>query len=179
MARSPLLDGALLGLLLACVPTLVGLLLAAVMVLTAHQNPVRVYSVATAHAALARAPGQWIGHTLYVHGRLDGCPRAPASCPLWQPRLFDPAVATGRGALPVALLPSESWLLILRRLPLLGALLPAPREVRWGAVGTYAVQIHAQPLTPCPWYICGGDADFAAFSCDAATCYEALLDALP
>jgi hypothetical protein len=180
MARSPLLAGALPGLLLACVLTLVGLLLAALVGLTAHQGPARVYSVATAHAALARAPGHWIGHTLYVRGRLDACPRAPAPCPLWQPRLFEPTVATGRGAVPVALLPSESWLLPLRRLPLLGALLPAPRVVRWGTVGTYAVQIRAQPLSPCLWYRCGGDADFAAFSCAAATCYEALLlDAMP
>jgi hypothetical protein len=79
MARSPLLDGALPGLLLACVLTLVGLLLAAVVGRTAHQSPARVYSVATAHAALVRAPGHWIGHTLYVHGRLDGCPRALSS----------------------------------------------------------------------------------------------------
>jgi hypothetical protein len=54
MARSPLLDGALPGLLLACVLILVGLLLAALVVLTAHQSLVRVYSVATAHAG-ARA----------------------------------------------------------------------------------------------------------------------------
>jgi hypothetical protein len=164
----------------AFVAALASLFGATMVARTALRGPTRVYSVAAAHATLMHAPGQWVERTLYVHGRLDGCPPAPAPCPIWQPRLFDPASATGRGALPVERRLPTSWLPALRRIPLLGALVPAPRTPRWGAVGTYAVRVRAQPITPCPWYRCGGDADLAAFSCDAATCYEALLlDAMP
>jgi hypothetical protein len=165
---------------LLVVLALASLLVGATIALSVLRQPSRVYSVAAARAALLHRPERWIGRTLYVRGRLDGCPRAPAPCPIWQPRLFDPSVATGRGALPVERRPSASWLLALRRIPVLGALVPAPRALRWGAVGTYAVRVRAQPIAPCPWYSCGGDPDLAAFSCDAATCYEALLlDAMP
>jgi hypothetical protein len=162
--------------LIATVLALAGLLVGMTMAPTMHRRPIRIYSVAAARAALTYAPTHWIGRTLYVRGRLDGCPPVPAPCPVWQPRLFDPAQATGRGALPVERLPSDSWLLTLRRLPVLGALFTAPRAVHWGTVATYPVQVvQALPLSPCHWYLCGGSIDYSAFACDARACYHALV----
>ena len=140
-----------------------------------NANKARVYSVTAARATLTRVPELWVGRTLYVHGRLDGCPPVPAPCPVWQPRLFDPTRASGRGALPVERLPSDSWLVPLQRLPVLGAYIPAPPAVRWGTVATYKVQVRALPLTPCLWYRCGGSFDDAAFTCTVRACYHAMV----
>ena len=147
----------------------------AIAALSNHAGKDRVYSVAAARATLTRAPELWVGRTLYVRGRLDGCPAAPAPCPVWQPRLFDPTRASGRGALPVEWLPSDSWLVNLQRIPVLGAFIPAPRAVHWGTVATYRVQVRALPLTPCPWYLCGGSTGYYAFSCEARVCYNAIV----
>jgi hypothetical protein len=53
---------------------------------------------------------------------------------------------------------------VVRRVPLLGDLLPAPQAVIWEEVATYRVELRAM----------------SDESCGAATCYEALvLDAAP
>jgi hypothetical protein len=65
----------------------------------------------------------------------------------------------GASLLPVTGWASDPLLAALRRLPLLGALLPRPQVVRWGALATYRVQ-----LLP-----------VAAGACSVAPCYRALL----
>jgi hypothetical protein len=135
-----------------------------------------VYSVAAARATLTRAPEDWVGRSLYVRGRLDGCPLSPMPCPIWQPRLFDSTRPAAYGALPVERVPSGSWLVALHRIPLVGSLIPGPRAASWGTVATYQIQVVAQPLTPClVWYRCAGSIDFYAFTCDARACYYAII----
>jgi hypothetical protein len=59
---------------------------------------------------------------------------------------------------------SDPLLAVVRRVPLMGGLLPAPQELDWGEVATYQVELRATPDGPC------GD----------GACYEALvLDAAP
>jgi hypothetical protein len=160
---------------LTLVLVLASLLVGTTLALSAPRRPSQVYSVAAARYALMHAPEHWLGRTFYVRGRLDGCPLAPAPCPVWQPRLFDPRQTTGRGALPVERLASTSWLRTLRRLPMLGALLPVPRIARWRVVATFPVQVQAQPLTPCLWYRCAVSSDYSAFACTTRACYHALV----
>jgi hypothetical protein len=45
------------------------------------------------------------------------------------------------------------------RLPLAGLLVPTPQQIRWGALTTYRVRLHAAPATICA----------------STPCYEALL----
>ena len=140
-----------------------------------HASSARVYSVAAARLSLARAPQLWVGRTLLVYGRLDGCLPAPAACPVWQPRLFDPAHASAREALPVEQVPPGSWLTALRRLPLLDAIIPAPRPAPWGAVGIYQVQLQAYPVSTCRGLLCPSGGDLATLSCDTRTCYRGIV----
>jgi hypothetical protein len=53
----------------------------------------------------------------------------------------------------------DPLLAVVRRVPLLSGLLPAPEAVNWGTVATYRVQLRVMPDKPC------GD----------TTCYEAML----
>jgi hypothetical protein len=88
----------------------------------------------------------------------------PAFCA--PPRLVlgdDDSAAT---VVPLPLVPAgpDPLLAMVRRVPLLGDLLPAPQAVRWEEVATYRVELRAAPNE----------------MCGAATCYEALLlDAAP
>jgi hypothetical protein len=50
-----------------------------------------------------------------------------------------------------------------RRVPLLGGLLPAPQAVAWGWVATYRVELRALAEGPC-----GGSGCYAAVLLDAA-----------
>jgi hypothetical protein len=52
---------------------------------------------------------------------------------------------------------------VLRRLPLLRGLVPAPQALRWGAVATYRVRLQAIPES-----ICDSDICFEALLLDAA-----------
>src|SRR5690242_13325467 len=61
----------------------------------------RVYRVAEARTMLTSGPRLWVRRPLLVRGQLDGCAPAPAPCPVWQPRLFDPDQPTVRTAIPV------------------------------------------------------------------------------
>jgi hypothetical protein len=65
--------------------------------------------------------------------------------------------------LPVAWAGPDPLPAFLRRLPVLGTLVPAPQVPRWGAVATYRVQFRVR-----------------AAACPSPPCYEALvLDAAP
>ena len=157
--------------------TAVVLACAAMAALITQGSQGRVYSVAAARATLLHDPQRWVGRTIAVHRRLDGCPAAPVRCPLWQPSLFDPASVSGRAALPVARLPPDSWLAAARRLPVLGTFISAPRIAPWGTLATYRVQIRVLPVTPCLWYLCEGRIGYDAFTCDTKDCYTAYIAA--
>jgi len=92
-----------------------------------------VYTVSELRAGLAENPRAWLGHTMLVRGVALG-PACPpnASCVFAWPALVD-ADATGPGSsVPLSMGPANSLLALLRRLPLLGRLVPGPQLLRWG-----------------------------------------------
>ncbi len=124
----------------------VGLLLA-VFGLLNRPRPVRVYTVAQVATIMAYHPQAWLGRIIDVRGIAHGLRRhrrcAPgAVCrPLFY--LFDPAATS---AIPVVIDPPPSSLLdSLRRLPLIGAVVPAAQPVTpsFFQTATYRVQLQA------------------------------------
>jgi hypothetical protein len=101
-----------------------------------------VYTVSELRAGLADNRHAWLGHTVLVRGVALG-PACPpnASCVLAWPALVD-ADATGPGSsLPLSMGPANSLLALLRRLPLVGRLVPGPQRLRWGRPAVYRVQV--------------------------------------
>jgi hypothetical protein len=120
-----------------------------------------VYSVAVARAYLSRDPRTWAGRTVLERGFLDGCPHQ--ACPGHEPS-FSPLLDVNQPAssVSVAWAGPDPVLAFLRRLPVLGALLPAPQVPHWGTVATYRVRLRV----------------LAAGACLAPPCYEVqVLDA--
>jgi hypothetical protein len=152
MLRSPAFRLGLAGLLLA------GWLTALATHVHLEHSP--VYTVAQVQTLLAREPKQWLGRTLLLHGMVAG---EPAYHPM--PSLVDADAAVAIAPLPVARSTRPDPLrAFLRRVPLLGELVPAPQALRWGADATYRVQLRGAPGT---W-------------CTMPPCYQAvLLDAAP
>jgi hypothetical protein len=161
MARSSLLPGGLLGLLL-----LAGGLAAMASSRSADHGP--VYSVAALRSHLAEEPQTWVGRRAAVRGIAVGssCKTWPSPahtpCQGWPPSiLLDPSQLI---RLPLTLGAPNPPLALHRRLPLAGQLVPPPQVVHWGAVATYRVQLRAAPASPCA----------------SPPCYQALLlDAAP
>jgi hypothetical protein len=130
-----------------------------------HQGP--VYAVAAVQALLRQDPAAWAGRVVGVRGIAvtSGCATWPSpensACREWRAGMVDADRAT---ALPLATGAPNSLLALLRRLPLLGGLLPAPQVVHWGEAATYRVELRAITDKPC----------------GAPSCYEAMvLDAAP
>jgi hypothetical protein len=75
--------------------------------------------------------------------------------------LRDPDPATAHDRLDLTWGPGDSLLSVLRRVPLLGAILPAPHVIRWNVIADY--RVHLRVERPC-----------------GCACYEAVsLDATP
>jgi hypothetical protein len=152
---------------------LCGLALATgVTVLTVHgrldSGP--VYMEAQVQARLARNPEAWLGRTVRIRGWVDGCPGILV--PGVQPEclgqtLYYLADATAPATEPLLLVKVDPGplLVALRRLPLPGALLPAPQALHWEVAATYRVRLQPAPAAGCY---------------PTPPCYEALLlDAAP
>jgi hypothetical protein len=162
MARSLLLLGVLLGLVLAT-----GL---AAVALRSRLDHGPVYTVAQVQAQLARRPRAWTNRALLLRGvaEVAGCvvdtPDGQLLCGPARAVLGDAGPPPTGASLPLALAGSDPLLAVVRRVPLLGGLLPAGQMVHWGEVATYRVELRVMPDQ-----VCG-----------AATCYGALLlDAAP
>jgi hypothetical protein len=151
---------ALLSLLLA------GLVVAAALS-AGHGDQAPVYPVAAVQAGLARDPAAWLGRAVRVRGVAVLCVSSdsqsdPSLCSHGSTYLLDAAEANQ--VLPLAWAGSDPLLAVVRRVPLLGGLLPAPQVVHWAAVATYHVALRAVP----------GE------RCGVPSCFEALLlDAEP
>jgi hypothetical protein len=162
MARSSLLLGGLLGLLLAAG---LGLRSVATLPPIAAANP--VYSARALRAGVAQDPAAWLGRTVRVRGIAVRCSDPPS----WGPHcLYEQPQLLGRWGAPAAEgLPLDSdaapppLVGALRQLPLLGRLMPAPQVLRWGAVATYRVRLQALTESSC-----GTGACFEAVLLDAA-----------
>jgi hypothetical protein len=118
-----------------------------------------VYPVEAAHANLARDSAAWVGRSVLVRGVLVGCPHrvCPGHEPYAPPGLIDPdQPTTVRDPLPVALAGPDPVLAFERRVPVLGALVPAPQVPHWDVVATYRVRFDALPAGSCPAQPCYG-----------------------
>ena len=114
-----------------------------------------VYTVSELQAGLADNPHAWLGHTVRVRGVALGrglglglsCP-SNASCLFSWPALVD-ADATGpHSVLPLSMGPANPLLALLRRLSLVGRLVPGPQLLRWGRPAIYRVQVQDAADTP-------------------------------
>lgn len=155
---------------IALLATVSGLILAICCVIAAvcMEDHGPVYSVAELRAQLAHDPRGWVGRTVRVRGRATACAiridRGYFRCMPRQPRLDDPSTDATTEPLLLAWADPGPVLTAMRRVPLLGNLLPAPQQVDWGAVVTYRVQLRTATRG----------------SCGGTACYEALvLDAAP
>ena len=125
-----------------------------------------VYSVGALWARVHRDPDRWVGRTVRLYAVAERC-ASPISdsvtaCIDPRPALFD---AASQPRLALLLLPEgaaaplRAWL---RRLPLVGSLVPAPPAPRWDAPAVYRIQLRARPCSPAP-------------PVPQPQCYEALL----
>jgi hypothetical protein len=121
-----------------------------------------VYRVAQLASGLHRDPGAWLGHTVLVRGvaGVATCTQPPRRvlCGPLRFMLSDPD--------PAARWLDLTWtdggpvLALLRRVPLLRSVVPAPQAIRWGAVAVYRIQLQVE--RPC------GAACYAVVLLDAA-----------
>jgi hypothetical protein len=104
-----------------------------------------VYGLPQVRRELDRDPRAWLGRTLRVQGTLVPdtawtCSHVAACADV--PLSFVLPGATGRTThLPVRWEPAAPLVSALRRLPLVGRLLPSPQGSTWGAPAIYCVQI--------------------------------------
>jgi hypothetical protein len=128
-----------------------------------------VYALSQVRAALQHDPGAWVNRTLLVRGLAVAAlcapaPVGPPACPAAPFRLAAVSDAATNDGLLLRLGTGNRLVTALRRLPLLGTLLPEPQVLYGEEAATYRVQIRAAP----------------AGSCLFPPCYEALLlDAAP
>lgn len=130
---------------------------AAVAVATRSAPAVTVYTVAQVRARLARDPGAWIGHTVLVRGLVMRCQRVEG-CSVIPPGI--PRVGLIDG-IPIIEMPRETVLSqslplqlerdpvrdTLRRIPLLGRVVPPPRRLSLAQPAAYPVRLVV--LNPC------------------------------
>jgi len=129
-----------------------------------------LYTLAAVRRHLHAGPTNWIGRSVEV--------RAVATlfCATWlsgegspcldqQPRLTDPSDQGSTLSLSVADVPASPLLSILRRLPLVGPLVPSlqPPLLRWGIPWVYIIRLQRTP--------CAGD---ASQMCDQALLLDAI-----
>src|SRR2546423_254472 len=139
-----------------------------------------VYTVTELRARLTHGPSAWVGHMVLVRGTVTGCgfgrpcPLAmvvqcatPGPCRpirLSGMMLVDQPTASWLRGLPVQLGTQNPQLAFLRRLPLVGRVVPPPQGVRWGIPAVYRVQLQPTQRSVCV----------------SSPCYEAVLeDAAP
>jgi hypothetical protein len=127
-----------------------------------------VYSVSDLRSHLAKDPRGWLGRGLLVRGEAIAVACAedagtPVPCAPPRGYLIDPDPSLAVEPLPLGWAGPDPLLTMVRRLPLVGPFIPAPRVVHWERVAVYRVQLRA-----------------ATGLCGVPPCYEALLlDAAP
>jgi hypothetical protein len=116
-----------------------------------RRNPELVYSVAAVQSGLTHDPAAWANRILLVRGEAVAidCTMAPAMVLCGSPRfgLRDSDPAARREQLDLTWAGGTSLLSFLRRVPLLGAMVPAPQVIRWDAPAVYRVQLRIE--RPC------------------------------
>ena len=114
-----------------------------------------VYTVAALRAHLEEDQATWVDRPLRVRAIARACaaylrsvPSGP--CQNWLPVLTDPAAADGTEPLPLPLAhgPVPPLVALLRRLPFVGQVAPAPQRPLWDALKVHHIQLHAVPSGP-------------------------------
>jgi hypothetical protein len=123
-----------------------------------------VYSMAQIQAHLTQQPERWLGRTVRLWALAQPCPtwgspHSALQCAGWRPVLVDPDDTALDPPLPLVTGSRTPLLGLLRRLPLVGGLLPVQRLV-WERPQAYRVRL-LRARTP--------------RSCLASSCYQALL----
>lgn len=145
------------------VPSLALAIVLGVSVVGGRAGQAPVYSVA-AVTGLSHDPATLVGRTLLVRGVAAGtaCLPPPNATLCGIPRfsLRDPGPAAALNRLDLTWGPGDPLLAVLRRVPLLGAILPAQQVIRWEAVAVYRVRFRVERHC--------GDACYEALLLDAA-----------
>jgi hypothetical protein len=127
----------------------------------------RVYAVAAVLTRLAHDPEPevWLNRTLLVRGiaTAQACMAGPTAAFCGPPRfmLRDPDPRAAATRLDLTWTDGDSLPAVLRGLPMLGLIFPAPQAIQWDRVAVYRVQLRIEH--PC------------SVACDEAV----LLDAMP
>lgn len=107
-----------------------------------------VYTVPQVQAELARHPGEWQGRAIRLRGTVMTIPCPVSACPLY----FQEARRVTSVPL---LIPSfgvaPPWEAALRRVPILGTLVPVPRQADYGVASVYRARIVARARGTCAW----------------------------
>ena len=146
---------------LVCLVVASGLALARI---GSHLDQDPLYSLAAMRAQLARQPQAWVGKTVAIRAIVAPCPWWGGTarlrhCGGRQLVLFGDSAGVPADPLPLVRPPSHSLLAALRALPLVGALLPAPPLLHWGAAARYRIRLRPAVVT----------------GCGTGTCFEAVL----
>jgi hypothetical protein len=122
-----------------------------------------VYSLATVEGNLAYDPGSWLGRTIQIRGEIVPCMAVPSAgggpcAELTQgdawPDGYSHFASGSPNPLPVTHAGLDPVRSILRWVPLVGRLAPAPQELHWGVVATYRVQLASVPDSICGMGAC-------------------------
>jgi hypothetical protein len=125
----------------------------AVTVLGGHRSWHPVYTLAEVGTGLHRDPGSWVDRPLHVRGvalpcevTLEGLVAdARVPCARGLPVLQSETGAGNGSTFLLGRGKPDPVAALLRDLPLLGHLVPAPATVQWGVLATYRIEIIAVP----------------------------------
>lgn len=116
------------------------------------QRAAYVYTVAQLRADMGRRPALWRGRAAFVQAMAYPLgTNCPPSTP-WCTNVVltdDASIGATTPTLVVMAAPPDPYTGLLRRVPLLGRLIPDPQRVAWGQRATYRVYVSAQTFTPC------------------------------
>lgn len=114
----------------------------------------RVYSVAAVDEQLAGDASGWSGRIVHVRAIAEPCqawgsPSDTLQCRTFQPQLVDYFDSGLENPLPLTIPAKNPLLTMLRRVPLLRGLAPAPQVLQWGEAATYLVRLQVMPGSAC------------------------------
>ncbi len=110
-----------------------------------------VYTVADLRQRVVQAPRAWMGRTVRVRA-LVLLYRTRSDPFTWRTHLLliDPGAAGWVGRMPLVLGAADPVLAMLRRLPLVGPIVPHGQQARWTTAMSYRIELQARPSPSCP-----------------------------